>query len=157
MYVRQAVEQDVAALTDLMGALGYPTEGPAVAARLAEIQADRSSSVLVAIDGQRVLGVVGLHWTRMLHLEAPVARITTLVVREDARGQDVGRTLVEAATHLAQAAGCETLELTSGLGRTDAHAFYRHLGFEQSSYRFRRPLVTEPEPDIHGDVELHRH
>ncbi len=77
----------------------------------------------------------------MLHTGAPVARITTLVVRDAARGRGVGRILVEAGADLARGAGCETLELTTALRRTDAQAFYQAIGFTASSIRLHRSLA----------------
>jgi ribosomal protein S18 acetylase RimI-like enzyme len=84
-----------------------------------------------------------LHWTPMLHLAAPLARITALVVREGTRGKGIGRRLVDAGAALATNAGCGQLELTTAVHRTDAQAFYRAIGFTESSVRLVRapPMV----------------
>lgn len=95
--------------------------------------------MLVALDAG-VVGLVALHWSSMLQHERPVARITTLVVRDDARGKGIGRALVEAGAKHARQAGCGLLELTTALHRADAQAFYRALGFTASSLRMHRPL-----------------
>jgi hypothetical protein len=42
----------------------------------------------------------------------------------------------------AEESGCELVELTSALNRTEAHAFYRELGFETNSLRFRKVLAS---------------
>ena len=111
-----------------------------VRSNLALLSGRTSDPVLVAVEGDRLLGVIALHWTPMLHLAAPLARITVLVVREDTRGTGVGRRLVDAAAALARNAGCGHLELTTGLRRTDAEAFYRAIGFTESSVRLVREL-----------------
>jgi hypothetical protein len=40
----------------------------------------------------------------------------------------------------ARRAGASDLHVTSGAQRTDAHAAYRALGFEQTGLRFGKPL-----------------
>ena len=141
--LRAATAAHAETIASLLGELGYPAAPEAVRHRLQHLQSTGSDHVLVAAADSDLLGVVSLHWTSMLHLDAPVARITSLVVREHARGHGVGRALVEAAADLARAAGCSQLELTTGLQREDAHAFYAKLGFVKSAYRFRRSLVSD--------------
>jgi hypothetical protein len=48
---------------------------------------------------------------------------------------------VEHAEQIGSAAECEFVELTSAMNRTEAHAFYRGIGYEPNSFRFRKPLV----------------
>jgi hypothetical protein len=48
---------------------------------------------------------------------------------------------MEHAEQIGSTAGCEFVELTSAMDRTDAHAFYRSIGYEPNSFRFRKPLV----------------
>ena len=53
-----------------------------------------------------------------------------------------------ASVSVARRLGCEDLELTSSRSRSGAHAFYRHLGFEDRcprSARFVRPLTASSE------------
>ena len=87
-----------------------------------------------------VVGLASLHWMPVLHRDPPVGRLTALVVGAGARGQGVGRALVEHTARAARAAGCDHLEITCNRRRTEAHAFYRRLGFEPNAYRFLRPL-----------------
>jgi ribosomal protein S18 acetylase RimI-like enzyme len=48
--------------------------------------------------------------------------------------------LVEAAERLLKKAGCKLVEVTSNDRRAQAHAFYRHLGYERTSLRFMKKL-----------------
>jgi len=48
--------------------------------------------------------------------------------------------LIDQALRWAEQRGCEFVELTSALNRAEAHAFYRDLGFEPNSLRFRKSL-----------------
>jgi ribosomal protein S18 acetylase RimI-like enzyme len=67
------------------------------------------------------------------------ALIEDLVVDEEARGQGVGRLLLEHAIGLARASGAKTIDLTSRPARTAANALYQKLGFslrETNVYRY---------------------
>ena len=77
----------------------------------------------------------------MLQYASPVVRVTALVVEHPARHHGVGRLLMEHAEQIGSAAGCEFVELTSAMNRAEAHAFYRSIGYEPNSFRFRKPLV----------------
>jgi GNAT superfamily N-acetyltransferase len=137
--IRDARPADADALAPLLAELGYPTSPDVIAKRLDALSAI-SETVLVAADGTDLLGVITVHVTPVLHRPTYVGRITTLVVAERAHGRGVGRALVEAAERLLAKRGCALLEVTSNSKRTDAHAFYEHLGYEKTSVRFWKAL-----------------
>jgi len=99
----------------------------------------RDPVLLAELDG-RPIGLLALHVAPLLFYPAPLARITTLVVSKAHRRQGIGRRLVADAVRIAKAAGCDTVELTTGLMREDAHRFYRALGFEATSLRMTLTL-----------------
>jgi len=138
--VRLADPGDSLVVRELLDQLGYAFTVEEVRARLDLFARQPTDPVLLATDGDKGVGLIAMHWTAMLHHSKPVARITALVVRADARGKGVGRILVDAGAALARQAGCGLLELTTALHRTDAQAFYRDLGFTASSLCLQRAL-----------------
>ena len=76
-----------------------------------------------------------------IHRAAPVGRITILVVAEEARRPghrpDAGRS---GRSDGCKKLGCEMVEVTSNDRLADAHAFYRHMGYERTSIRFVKKL-----------------
>jgi GNAT superfamily N-acetyltransferase len=140
--IRQAAPEDAAAVSALLGELGYEVSAEATAKRLRQLASSDSDAVYVYLaTGSTVpLGVIAMHWTPMLHLDAPAARITALVVSEKARREGVGRRLIDHAVAAARAAGCGSVELTTALRRAGAHTFYRDIGFSEKSRHFHRDL-----------------
>lgn len=56
------------------------------------------------------------------------------------QGHGIGRAMMQHARQQCHEAGCYKLTLSSGLGRTDAHAFYDSVGFERHGFSFRAAL-----------------
>ncbi len=96
---------------------------------------------LVVQGEDSLLGTITLHRMFVLHRPKPVGRITSLIVDSAVRGRGLGRALVEAAEDALLQAGCGLLEVTSHARRTEAHEFWRHLAYEQTSYRFAKVLT----------------
>lgn len=76
----------------------------------------------------------------LAHRGSPSAIVEDVVVASAHQRQGVGRAMMRHAQSLAQKAGCYKLALSSNLSRTQAHAFYRSLGFEQHGLSFRMEL-----------------
>ncbi len=137
--IRPAILEDAAELARLLSPLGYPITATDVAA-VWEAWAAQGNSALVIQGEDSLLGAITLHQMVVLHRPKPVGRITSLVVDPSARGQGLGRALVLAAEDALVDAGCGLVEVTSHKRRTDAHDFYRHFEYEQTSFRFARVL-----------------
>lgn len=132
--------EDAIAVSALLEELGYKVSPDAVAERLQGLNSTGSDPIFVARESGGLLGLIALHRCRMIQYERPVVRITALVTHHRARRRGIGRLLIDHAMRWADQAGCELVELTSALDRTDAHAFYRNQGFEPNSLRFRKSL-----------------
>jgi GNAT superfamily N-acetyltransferase len=106
-----------------------PTLPPPDMARLQRLLADPDVTLLVALDGDRIVGT-----TTVIVYTTPFwikARLDEVVVDESARGQGVGEALVKAALALAREKGAQVAELQSGraAAREAAHRLYERLGF----------------------------
>jgi GNAT superfamily N-acetyltransferase len=137
--IRMAKPADAPTLTALIEFLGHPITEKDVRKNLTRL-ARLDEAPLVATLDKRVVGLIGVHRMITVHRDAPVGRIPILVVAEDAQGHGIGRMLVEAAEDALRKAGCKLVEVTSNDRRTQAHAFYRHLGYERTSLRFMKRL-----------------
>jgi N-acetylglutamate synthase-like GNAT family acetyltransferase len=134
--VRPAAAGDAAAIATLLEQLGYPASVELVRARLDRLDAE----ALVAEDAGAVVGLAAVQIMHVLEHDAPVGRLTALVVREDARRRGVARALLSAVETRARDAGCERLHVTSAERRADAHEAYLALGFARTGLRFGKAL-----------------
>lgn len=64
-----------------------------------------------------------------------------LITTETERSRGHGKLLLDHLEELASAAHCQTIALSSGVQRADAHRFYENkMGYERVSYVFKRSL-----------------
>lgn len=138
LSVRPAKPSDSEAVAGLIAGLGFAASADEIAARLSVLKKSREAP-WVAEQGE-VIGVLAWHITPVLHRPKPVGRITMMTVADGERRRGVGRALVEAACEAMRAKGCGLIEVTSNIDLSNAHGFYRKLGFERTSYRFAKTL-----------------
>jgi GNAT superfamily N-acetyltransferase len=138
--VREAEPGDLAAITELVGQLGYSSRESAVAVRLGRLAADPGSWVYVAVEGESVVGMAAVHVMSVLERDDPIARVTAMVVNDGARRSGVGTALLERLEERAHAEGCDKIDLTTRYEREDAATFYRRRGFADTSLRFVKEL-----------------
>jgi GNAT superfamily N-acetyltransferase len=137
--LRDAKPRDAPRLVDLITFLGHEITEKAVRKNLATLKKLGETPLVATLD-KKVVGLIGLHRMVTVHRESPVGRIPVLVVAKEAQGMKLGRTLVEAAEQWCRKQGCKLIEVTSNDRRADAHAFYRHMGYERTSIRFFKKL-----------------
>lgn len=126
--VTEPSEELAAAIAALVPQLS-PHRQPASLLELAEMTAQPGTNLLVARDGDAVLGMLTL-----LIYRVPTGlkgRIETVVVDAAARGRGVGEALTREALRLAEKAGVRAVELSSRPAREAANRLYHRLGFEQ--------------------------
>ncbi|MCV2359683.1 GNAT family N-acetyltransferase [Paucibacter sp. TC2R-5] len=145
LTIRDAQIGDLPALLALYQSSGLDGPGNADLARLEQawqqIQALPLARVRLAETAGHLVGTLTLFILPMLsHQGTPSAVVESVGVAADLQGQGVGRALMQDAVDLAAAAGCYKLALSSNLRRTEAHAFYEKLGFEQHGKSFQIEL-----------------
>jgi GNAT superfamily N-acetyltransferase len=99
-------------------------------ARLEQLIADPDVTLLIARDGDQVVGT-----TTVIVYTTPFwikARLDEVVVDAEARGKGVGEALVKAALDVGREKGAQVAELQSGRGpnRDAAHRLYERIGFK---------------------------
>jgi GNAT superfamily N-acetyltransferase len=123
-------------VSELLGQLGYPSQPEAIREKISILSASKADYIWIAQSQGKVVGLLALHLTPLLHAGGNLGRITALVVDENSRGQGIGRLLVETAEKWAWEKDCTRIELTSGDQRSRAHKFYQGLGYAVESKRF---------------------
>lgn len=140
LHVRAATQADLDAVIELYEASGIDAAAEndrrAAAAHFADIQRAGGVVLLAELNG-RAVGTLTLFILPLLaHRGRPEAVVEDVAVHPEAQGHGVGRLLMHDAMRRAQARGCYKLALSSNLRRTEAHAFYDHLGFERHGLSF---------------------
>lgn len=137
--IRDAKPSDAARLAELIRELGHDIDEKQVGKNLAALKKTGETPLVAALDKQ-IVGMCGIGRRVVISRPAPLGRITSLMVTEEAQGHGLGRMLVEAAEAWMRKEGCQLVEVTSNDRRAEAHAFYRHLGYDRTSIRFAKKL-----------------
>lgn len=147
--IRLAEAQDLAAIIkmladDPLGAVREQVSDPPAKAyqdAFSDIQNDDRNVLIVACQGAAVIGCLQLTFIPGLsHQGAERGQIESVRVDKAARGQGLGRTLIEDAVERASKRGCAMVQLTTDASRTDARRFYEDLGFAPSHIGMKRAL-----------------
>jgi len=141
--VREATERDVGGVVAgyewLFAPPGLrppdwdPVRGAATVRRLL---ADERAAVLVAADGDAVVGICTVYLDIDSVRFGQRAWVEDLAVDPARRSAGVGKALLDAACEWARSRGATHLELDSADARTDAHRFYRREGASHTSRLF---------------------
>jgi GNAT superfamily N-acetyltransferase len=142
--IRKATIDDARQLALLLRGIGWFEKFDAeeidaltgqVRARLEQCLADDSHLVLVAEDAIGNLAAYSsVHWLPYLFMSGPEGYVSELFVRAAARGQGLGRELLQAIEHAARARGCQRLSLTNLRDRESyRRQFYTKAGWRERS------------------------
>lgn len=116
------------AVTGLAADLGYADQAAGVAGRFAALKDDPDHGLLVAVDGEVVVGFLHVAARRALHTDHS-AQVLAMAVAASHRRRGVGRTLLAEAEAWAAERGLASVMLYSAERRDDAHGFYAALGY----------------------------
>lgn len=145
IHIRSYRPEDAEALAALMIDLGYPATGDQMKARMEILDRLVNHYTLLATDNDIVIGMIGFKDVFYYEDDGFVVQINALVTKREHQGKGVGKQLMAHVERLAKDRGANTLYLTSGIKpeREAAHAFYKHLGFQVTGYRFVKNLKSE--------------
>ncbi len=134
--IRKAVVEDADQIVGLLKELGYQNKPEFAQSKIAELSQGDKDFVLVAEMDGKVIGVAYLHIVELFYEPGRLGRIMAFVVTNNYRRLGVGRKLMTSLETMARNAGCIMMEITSGIHRNDAHAFYKKLGYTEKPRRF---------------------
>ena len=101
---------------------------------------DNSFYGIVAIENNKVVGVLISRIINRLAKKKNILCIDDLIVNEKCRNIGIGKLLIQTATAYAISKDCGALELTSMIQNINAHRFYENNGFEKRQYKFKKSL-----------------
>ncbi|MBQ7250544.1 MAG: GNAT family N-acetyltransferase [Bacilli bacterium] len=101
---------------------------------------DDRYATFVAEEGGMVVGLVTTITCLAIGHPNGYTKINGLGVLPEHRDKGIGRMLIEKAEEFAKVDGTMYLGLVSGLQRETAHAFYERMGYQKTSYWFRKRL-----------------
>ncbi|MFE9553749.1 GNAT family N-acetyltransferase [Streptomyces sp. NPDC006692] len=147
LEIRPAAPEDIPAIVAMLAddPLGAQRESPddltpyrAAFDRLAD---DPNQHLIVADRGGQVVGTLQLTIIPGLSRRGATRSVIEGVrIHGAERGSGLGTRLIEWAVDESGRQGCQLVQLTSDLTRTDAHRFYERLGFEASHVGFKKTL-----------------
>jgi GNAT superfamily N-acetyltransferase len=147
LEIRAAVTEDVPAIVGMLAddPLGSQRESPddltPYLAALERLTVDPNQHLVVAVRENRVVGTLQLTVIPGLSRKGATRSIIEAVrIHADERGSGLGTQLIEWAIAESRRQGCQLVQLTSDVTRTDAHRFYERLGFTASHVGFKLPL-----------------
>jgi GNAT superfamily N-acetyltransferase len=98
------------------------------------INADPNQELVVVIDGDmEIIGTLQLTFIQYLTYQGGVrAQVEAVRIREDARGEGLGKKMLEWAIQRAKERHAHVVQLTTDKQRPEAIRFYEQLGFKAS-------------------------
>jgi ribosomal protein S18 acetylase RimI-like enzyme len=139
--VCRAVSDELSeAMTRLVPQLSSSATVPSTE-ELREIVTAEGTYVLVARDGDRIVGTLTLVTVRIP--TGVRAWIEDVAVESEARGRGVGEALSREAIRIAASRNARTVELTSRASREAANRLYRRIGFEPRETNVYRYTISD--------------
>lgn len=136
MNIRIARPEDSIAIAEITAeGLGYDCVPEIIAQNIAALDSSHARLFVAEVDGE-VVGFVEPQVYEAVYF-LPLVNILGLAVRESHRGMGIGKALMEAAEGWAKEIGATGVRLNSGADRTNAHAFYRNIGYEAKKQQIR--------------------
>jgi ribosomal protein S18 acetylase RimI-like enzyme len=137
--IEPALESDLESIKDLLAELIAAVEdsegfNPDIAlANCRALMQEPNNHLLVARQGNRVLGFINFSLRKTLLHPAPSALIDELAVSEKQRHTGIGKLLIDAAISRCRSLGCCEVEVSTEKSNTRARRFYKSCGFDEDA------------------------
>jgi GNAT superfamily N-acetyltransferase len=151
--IRPARQSDAGAIATLTKQLGYEVAPSEVAERLSRLLTRDDQQFSIAVLDDQPVGWIHMVVTEYVESGAFVV-IGGLVVDRKHRKRGIGRLLLAHAENWALGRGCSIVRLWSSAARTEAHAFYQHVGYAniKTQYSFVKSLDGAPPGALRGFI-----
>ena len=128
--IREASSSDATAIWQLnCDEMGYQYSLVDTIQNITKLLSSNSDRIYVAVYDDTIVGYVHANDYDLIY--APhLKNIMGIAVSSKYKRKGIGRALLQQVEHWARETGASGIRLVSGATRTDAHAFYRHCGFE---------------------------
>jgi RimJ/RimL family protein N-acetyltransferase len=130
--IRDGKIEDSSEIAILLTELGYPATTAFVESNLQQQLSHPDAALLVAVESERVIGFVSLHFIPQLAWPGDFCRISYFCVNRYWHRQGVGAALEAAVQKIAKDRGCHCIEVHCHERRTAAHQFYASRGYSES-------------------------
>jgi len=138
LKIRDGELSDAPELAALMCELGYETTIAEMESRLISILNDPRYKTLVALNSDKICGMIGtVSASSYLHNDLN-GRIIALVVSRESRQRGIGARLIAAAEKNFIQRGITRVTLTTRFEREEAHRFYEKVGYARTGFRFAK-------------------
>jgi GNAT superfamily N-acetyltransferase len=133
---------DLGAVRTLTLQLGYDITPELLRAQFERVAGAPEHHLVVALEGERVVGWMHAFGTQLLYYE-PYVEIGALVVDDAVRRGGFGTALLREAEDWGREHGYAEIRVRSRLSRDEAHRFYVQLGYEKekAQYTFTRRVA----------------
>ncbi|MGZ3768522.1 MAG: N-acetyltransferase family protein [Bdellovibrio sp.] len=129
--IRPAEKGDLGRLAELSSQLGYENSVKNLNERFDELNRSGDHVLLVAeLLPSKVIGLAYFKKHKSFFVGESL-EVGGLVVDKAHRGLGIGKLLMSRAEDIAKNWNLQSIRLTSNIKRTEAHRFYRSLGYEQ--------------------------
>jgi len=130
LVIRRAVSRDASALERLYRQLVTNPQVHVTPARVAEVETDPNTALLVAHQqGQVCATALVAFCADVMFAAQPFAVVENVIVESSVRNQGIGTALFRHIETLCLEKNCSKMMLLSSAGRADAHRFFERAGF----------------------------
>lgn len=131
--------EDMVSAYPLVNQMYHDMDLPSYESHIAEMIAINNFKMLVAFDGQNMVGVCGYWVFLMLYCERYI-QVSNFVVDEGSRNLGVGKKIMNYLENLGREMGCKKFILDSYTENKQSHSLYFREGFYIRGFHFMKDL-----------------